>query len=62
MNERLSGDTTSRDTLNRYTTEGEVWRLLGYIGAIAQNQQVPFSKLWEIDADESSFMPAYALG
>lgn len=62
INQRLSGITHGARTGNRYTTEGEVFRALGVILAVAQNQQIPMEKLWSLEAGEDDVAPAMALG
>eukprot|EP00966_Prymnesium_polylepis_P019215 442829-Prymnesium_polylepis.1 len=61
-NVRLSGDTTVKDKTNRLTTEGEIMRVFGYMGAIAQNQQCTMEQLFQTERHDDSFMPAMALG
>ena len=62
INMRLSGITHGCRTGHRYTTEGEVYRLLGYMLAVAQHQHITVEKLWSLEAGEDDVAPAMALG
>eukprot|EP00966_Prymnesium_polylepis_P142104 3281619-Prymnesium_polylepis.1 len=61
-NQRLSGVCKKGDNLNRYTTMGEIVRLLGYMGTVAQNQHLPRRRLWEVKQQEEDIAAPMNLG